>query len=203
MRTFLGLCFSVGMTRRVAEAMEREAARLAETGAKLAWVEPAMMHVTLKYFGEIPEEALDAIAARLRTRAAELPPIGLQAKGYGRFPSDGAPHVLWIGIHGGKPLEALHKAVEADMVDLGFAREARPYHPHLTVARVAEGESAFEWPPSGSGADVDFGIEKIGEIVVFESKTSAKSGASKSTNRGGVTYLARARVPFLNNAAKQ
>ena len=189
MRTFLALCFSVGTTRRIAETMVREAARLKDTGVPIAWVPPAMMHVTLKFFGDIPTESIDAIAARLRPRLAALPPINLSAKSYGAFPVEGPPRVLWVGIEGGKPLAELQQAIESDMEELGFIREPRAFHPHLTVARVVGP------PPLSLGdvpwkSDVDFGMEKIGELVIFESQQSS------SKNRAGVEYLARARVPF-------
>lgn len=193
MRTFLALCFSVGTTRRLAEAVEREASRLAASGAKLAWVPPANYHVTLKFFGDIPAESLDAIAVRLKQRCADLPPIELRAKGYGTFPvaapGGEAPRILWVGIddgRGGKAISGLQSAIENDMAELGFAKESRPFHPHLTVARVLEpGSAPLVWQSDPGG---DLGADKIPEIIVYE---------SQSKPRLGVEYIARARIPFL------
>ena len=207
MRTFIALCASVGTTRRIAEAMEKKAQELAAlaTGWKLAWVPPANLHVTLKFFGEIPPESLDAITMRLRQRLAELPPIALKIAGSGVFPAapsnEGAPRVLWLGVDGGKALTTLQQAIEADMEDLGFPRATRPYHPHLTVARVLEQPAiahAIEAPanPSFSLEPSDFGEERIGELVVYESATSTRP------HRVGVEYIARARVPFSKQASK-
>jgi len=188
MRTFLALCCSVGTTRRIAEAMEQKATELAQEGWKLAWVPPAQLHVTLKFFGSIPEESMEAIALRLRQRLAELPAPRLRIRGAGAFPApgDGPPRVLWLGADGGKPLYALQQTIEGDMADLGFSREARPFHPHLTVARVLE-------PPPSSAAwqlDQDFGEDAITELIVYESRIG-------KPNRAGAEYLARARVPFM------
>lgn len=201
MRTFLALRFSVAMGRRIAEQMEKEAQRFREgplAAWKLAWVPPANYHLTLKFFGEIPAEAVDAISLRLRQRLAEQPPITLRAKGYGVFPGEGAPRVLWVGIQAGRasegkgPLEQLHATVEREMEDLGFVREARPFHPHLTVARVIEGDGV-----DGSWvSEIDFGEESISELSVYESR-SLSEPQIKKPSRVGVEYVARARVPFL------
>lgn len=192
MRTFLALCFPVGMTRRIAETMDQKGAQLRDLGWKLAWVPPANLHVTLKFFGSIPPESLDAIAMRLRQRLIEVPQVTLRARGQGVFPhpSEGPPRILWIGVDGGKALTSLHRLVEDEMADLGFAKEARPFHPHLTVARVLEPPSELSaWPTDDQ---VDFGEEPIPELVVYESQIQK----STKPNRAGQEYLARARVPF-------
>jgi 2'-5' RNA ligase len=193
MRTFIGICFSVGTTRRIADAMEKKAGELAPLGWKLAWVPPANLHVTLKFLGSIPPESIDAVTLGLRRRIGALQAPVLRARGLGVFPIEpGAnPDVLWVGVEGGKPLEAVQRMVELEMVELGFAKDERAYHPHVTVARVvepppAEHRGAF----LSDGAGLDFGEERIPEIIVFESRSVQKA------NRAGVEYLAKARVPF-------
>jgi 2'-5' RNA ligase len=193
MRTFLALCASVGTTRRIAEAMEKKAPQLSDLGWKLAWVPPANLHVTLKFFGQIPPESLDAITMTLRQRLADLPPITLKIAGTGTFPSagEGPPRVLWIGVDGGKALSALQQSIESDMEGLGFPRESRAYRPHITIARVLEAPASPSWSLEPS----EFGEEKISELVVYESATSNRP------HRVGVEYLARARVPFSKQAS--
>jgi RNA 2',3'-cyclic 3'-phosphodiesterase len=202
MRTFIGICFSVGTTRRIAEAMEKKAAELSPLGWKLAWVPPGNLHVTLKFLGSIPPESLDAITLGLRRRIGDLPAPVLRARGLGAFPIEARlqanggepsadPRVLWVGAEGGKPLEAVQRMVELEMAELGFAKEARPYHPHVTVARVVEPPPAEHRGAFLAGGEaLDFGEDRIPEIVVFESRSIHKA------NRAGVEYLAKARVPF-------
>ncbi len=217
MRTFLALCFSVGTTRRLAEAVEREMPKVSGGNAKLAWVPPANYHVTLKFFGDIPPESLDAIIVKMKQRCANLPPVELKAKGFGTFPGPGTTdpaRVLWVGITdstNGKQLTTLHAAIESDMHELGFAREARTFQPHLTVARVLETSPSLQWK-----SDVDLVTDRVPEIVLYESLlttqlTTQSEGAPDNIDnidnpdniggprkpRPGVEYLARARVPFL------
>ncbi len=185
MRTFLALRCSVGATRRIAEAMEQRGAVMRDGGLRVAWIPPAKYHVTLKFFGEIPGESLDAITLALRRRVAKdrPAPMTVSLKGLGVFPADGPARVLWVGVDGGKPLAELQRAVDSEMAELGFPRAEHPFHPHLTVGRVVEGTVA-DW-----SSDADFGEDTIGEIVVYESQL-------QQSHRTGAEYLARARVPF-------
>lgn len=52
------------------------------------------------------------------------------------------PRVIWLGLGGPgrEALEALAAALDAAAADLGFPPEARPFTPHLTLARVRRGE---------------------------------------------------------------
>jgi 2'-5' RNA ligase len=202
MRTFLALCCSVGTTRRIAEAMEQKAAQLADPahgGWKLAWIPPANLHVTIKFFGDIPAESVDAIALRLRQRLVDLPPLQLRIGGAGVFPaaSEGPPRILWIGVDGGTVLTALHQSIEGDMEDLGFPKETRAFRPHITVARVLESSglegaehlAAWSFDPTVPEDQIK---ETVDELVVYESQLSRPT-------RAGVEYLARARVPFTKS----
>ncbi len=189
MRTFIALCLSVGTTRRIAEAMEREQGRLAGLGWKLAWIPPANLHLTVKFVGDVPPESIDAISAAVRRRAAELAPLPLKVKGYGSSPEakpggDEGPRVLWIGVAASALLTGFKTALEGDLFELGFPRDLVTFKPHVTVARVTESPAPFD--SKAWSSDIDFGEDRIAEAVVYESKL----------HRAGAEYVARARVPF-------
>jgi 2'-5' RNA ligase len=46
--------------------------------------------------------------------------------------------VLWVGVEPVDELFALHKAVESELAQLGFSREKRRFHPHVTLARIRD-----------------------------------------------------------------
>ncbi|MCX7916074.1 MAG: RNA 2',3'-cyclic phosphodiesterase, partial [Verrucomicrobiae bacterium] len=59
--------------------------------------------------------------------------------GWGVFPNRDRPRVLWLGCaEPVAPMVALADAVARALEPLGFAREVRPFHPHLTLARLRE-----------------------------------------------------------------
>ncbi len=107
------------------------------TPARPSWVRPASIHLTLKFLGEIKEEEIERINAQLRSVAAETAPFQLSVKKLGVFPNEKFPRVLWIGIQQGHDaVVALQQKVEEALVQLGFPAENRPFHPHLTLARI-------------------------------------------------------------------
>jgi 2'-5' RNA ligase len=177
-RTFVALNLSVGVVRRIAEEVEK--ARPGAGSARVAWVPPANLHVTLFFCGSVEEELVVMMADRLKAKLADSKPFDVKAGGFGAFPSLERPSVLWVGVDGGEPLMKLQKAVEDVMVSLGLPKENRKFHPHVTVGRVKEGVLA-RWESTA-----DLGMSHPPDIVVYESKTTSK----------GSEYTARARIPL-------
>jgi 2'-5' RNA ligase len=181
-RAFLALCFSVGVTRRIAEEVARHKERVAAAGLRVAWVPAANLHLTLQFLGSIPEESVEVVSAAVRRVATAHAPFEARARGLGAFPDARHPRVLWVGVDGGEPLQRLQRDVEGALEGLGFPRETRAFHPHVTVGRVKDGSPVdVEW-----GGDADLGASLMSEVVVYESKTL----------RNGSEYRARARVPI-------
>jgi 2'-5' RNA ligase len=186
-RTFLALNFSLAVTRRIVEEVERAKRPFADAGFRVAWVPAANLHVTLKFLGSIPEELVEGVASRLRRIAPAHAPFEARAGGLGAFPSTVHPNILWVGVSAPPELAALQRDVEDALFELGLAREERAFHPHVTVGRVkqAHGDASALWH-----SDVDCGASQISEIVVYESQTRSS----------GAEYIARARVPFSKAA---
>jgi 2'-5' RNA ligase len=182
-RIFLALNFSVAVTRKIADEVERRKAPLRDAGFRVAWVPAANLHLTLKFLGTVGDELVEGIVGACRRAAARHLPLEARVAGLGAFPSLERPSVLWIGVEGPPSLAALQRDVEAAMVELGFDKEERAYHPHVTVGRVKESRGAATDLWKG---DVNAGSSMLGEIVVYESKTRS----------AGAEYVARARVPL-------
>lgn len=111
--------------------------------ARLQWVKPESIHLTLKFLGDIREEQTEEIretlTSVLRTHAGFVFQIG----GLGVFPDLRAPRVLWIGLEpvpatSSSPALRLAAAVQHAMTTLNFLPEPKPFMPHLTLARIKE-----------------------------------------------------------------
>jgi len=103
--------------------------RIATEGLRL--VRPDLVHITLKFLGDVPEKDLDAVAAALReVKAAPFP---VQVKGIGAFPGGGV-RVLWLGLEG--DFSKLYQGIEKALEPLGFPAEERGFSPHVTLGRV-------------------------------------------------------------------
>lgn len=117
------------------------AAAAAGTDVRLA--DPVNLHVTLAFLGDVEparlvevESALGLAVEGFRDGRAALPRLSLG--GGGRF-GQGRSTVLWVGLRG--EVEALQVLAGLIRARLGQARlpyDARPFRPHLTVARPGD-----------------------------------------------------------------
>jgi 2'-5' RNA ligase len=101
------------------------------------WVQPEQVHVTMKFLGDIEPARIDAIAQAMQQAAFEQTPFTLSGYGLGCFPNPLHPRVLWMGLEDPhQHLTRLHQRLEEQLTALGFAAEAHPFRPHLTLARA-------------------------------------------------------------------
>lgn len=182
-RTFIAVEIGDAIRKRVVALQER----LAKSADDVRWVEPAGMHVTLVFLGEVDEREVMDVCRAVKVAAGREPPFPLAVAGVGAFPNTRRPKTVWAGItDGADALQRIHGALDEALADLGgYRKEERAYTPHLTLGRVngtgdglvAEFPKLMAW----SG-----GQTTVNELVVF---------ASELTREGPVyTPLGRAEL---------
>ncbi len=116
--------------------------------ADVKWVDPGLMHVTLKFLGDLADAGRAVLEEGLRRVAADAAPFDLAVGGLGTFPASGSPRVVWAGVsaEAGR-LAALAAAVEQAADAAGFPPEGRPYSPHITLGRVKSPRNAHALRP--------------------------------------------------------
>ncbi len=135
MRTFI----AVELTEDVRRALRDVQARLRTGGADVKWVEEENLHLTVKFLGEVQDERLPDVIAATRLAVASLTTFSVSIGGIGAFPSMTRPRVVWVGLQSGsEPFKTLMERVETAMDDIGFPREGRALHPHVTLGRVRD-----------------------------------------------------------------
>jgi RNA 2',3'-cyclic 3'-phosphodiesterase len=92
---------------------------------------PADLHLTLFFLGTTLGERLPEIEAALREIAS--PQLSIQTGAMGAFARAGA---VYLDVDRSEGLRGLAEAVVQRMESCGFRRDARPYHPHITIARA-------------------------------------------------------------------
>lgn len=111
---------------------------------RASWDRPEKLHITLKFFGDVEQARVPDLSLAAERAASSVAPFTLAIAGAGVFPPRGAARVLWLGIRDASSnLTRLHAALEDECAAQGFKREERPFHPHLTIARLRQ--------PSGAG----------------------------------------------------
>ncbi len=100
------------------------------------WAQPGNLHLTLKFLGNVTPDTLDTIVQAMVRAVSGYAPFSLTVRGLGCFPNPSRPRVLWMGIEDAQnQLESLQRRLDTALHEIGFAPEARPFHPHLTLAR--------------------------------------------------------------------
>ena len=102
-------------------------------------VRPELLHVTLAFLGRVPDERLGEVLAACEDAAFTQQPFGITLDRAGRFPDGGTPHVVWLGMgEGATESAALAVAVRRALTTRELPFDAKPYRPHLTLARVKD-----------------------------------------------------------------
>jgi RNA 2',3'-cyclic 3'-phosphodiesterase len=140
MRAFLAIAVNDAVRAELARMQQT----LGRTPAKVKWVEPANLHLTMQFLGEIDTAQADAVAAAMAGAAEGFEPFACRIEGLGCFPPNGLPRVVWAGVgQGAEAILRLHAALEQRLVPLGFEAERR-FVPHVTLGRVKSPRGAGE-----------------------------------------------------------
>lgn len=187
------LFVAIELPDAVLDALARTMQAIKASGADagLRWVRPEGIHLTLKFLGETDEEDLPGIIAALRDISRQHAPMEVSPGGLGSFGGRRNARVIWVGLraHSGE-LARLASAIDNALEPLGFAREARAFNPHLTLARVRE----------DAAPDVRAQIHDIvagmtaADIPAF--RATAFSLMESKIQRGGAVYRQVASFPL-------
>ena len=131
-RTFIGI--KIQPSKELLEALDKYQHVLREESIK--WVDSSNFHLTLHFLGQTSEEQVQAISASLSVIAKDIVPFELKLKGIGVFPNPWRPRIFFAGANPVDALLSLYESVEKMVESNGFERENRPYHAHLTFARI-------------------------------------------------------------------
>lgn len=182
-RSFVGLELNEEVRRNIIDLMTE----LRRTKAPVKWVEPENLHLTLKFLGDVPEDLLDAVKATLHSVAQGTPEFSFRVEGTGGFPNLRRPRVLWVGVVPETSLMRLQESVETALKALGFPREDRPFHPHITLGRVKRPVTITELLRLlGEYRATAFGVVPATYLTLFRSDLSPQ----------GPTYTPLGRFPF-------
>ena len=121
----------------VRSALRKVTKRLRNAPAKVSWVKPENLHLTLRFLGEVEPSLLDDFCEGLAPRLASIEAFGLRVRNVGAFPKLSRPSVIWAGVDDptGRLIEAQAIAEEAAQ-RLGLEEDGRGFTPHITLGRV-------------------------------------------------------------------
>ena len=148
------------------------------------WNHAGDLHITLRFLGDLPPESVAAIQNALTH--VRRPPFHVEVGGLGVFETP-RQAVLYARIDSTRKMNALCGDVSDALTPLGFDFGARPFIPHITLARLNNSRGIHQY------------IEKYDKFVIghwqAESFSLMRSGA---VNSAGCQYATLARYKLLS-----
>ncbi|MGH9368686.1 MAG: RNA 2',3'-cyclic phosphodiesterase [Thermoanaerobaculia bacterium] len=145
-----------------------------------SWTRPESWHLTLRFLGELSRERLSRFAASIDEAVRNLSACDLSTRGAVVFPPRGPARVVGAGFaedSGSAALSDLAGEAEACARRIGLEPQRRPFHPHVTFARLrrpwpAGAVARFREETDGWG----FPVWPVRSCVLYES-VLAREGA--------------------------
>lgn len=113
---------------------------------RASWTRPEAWHLTLKFLGEISDDAAGEFVKGVDAEIGRTSSGRLSSGGPVLLPPRGRPRVLGVGFSPSPALDALAglaRGADAAGRRIGVAPERREFRPHVTLARLRE-----SWPPA-------------------------------------------------------
>lgn len=161
MRLFIAINFTAKDRQRMFSAGRK----MREAELPVNWVDVDQMHLTMKFLGEVRPERVQAVQSAIALVAAKTQPFSLRAAGAGAFPTMRRPKVIWLGAEASAELRCLKHDLEWELSPLGFDREVRAFHPHVTLGRAT--------PTARAGDFRNF--EELVNAMTFEREIAVRS----------------------------
>jgi len=125
-RTFIAVELDPSFREKIRQIQEKFA------DFELKFVNPEIVHITLKFLGDVEESMAIPLAEALDSLICES--FEAKIEGIGVFPKLSNPKVLWLGARGN--FETLHDDVENVLKPFKFKEDERAFTAHATLARV-------------------------------------------------------------------
>lgn len=124
--------FAVEPSKEIRTAISEAGKILQSSSARLTVVDPDLMHVTLKFLGEVSETKLaKIISAAECLEGASYEMRARKVSSFGR-----PPRVVKAEVFDFEKTAMLAKTLDELLVPLGFLRDEKKFSPHITIARV-------------------------------------------------------------------
>jgi 2'-5' RNA ligase len=139
------------------------------------WVNPDVMHLTLKFLGEIRDEQSVEVCNITRDVAGRHRSFDVDVKTVGSFGGRSA-RVLWIGAgQNCQELLQLQEDLERQLESAGWPREGRKFSAHLTLCRIRNAKAGIKLAQMvRQYENFDLGTMSADSVSVYQSELTPK-----------------------------
>ena len=133
-RSFIAVAISE-QVRRAAEKLLKELKPAGGHGVR--WVDPAAMHITLSFLGNIGENDIVPLMDLIRQATRDTAAFALDFRGLDAFPSLGRIRTIIVPVLDETgALSKIQRNLHVLLAEKGYRVENRKFVPHLTLGRV-------------------------------------------------------------------
>jgi 2'-5' RNA ligase len=167
---------------------------LREVRGDVHWEAPEKLHCTLKFLGPTRPELLAPVSSVLEDIGRGAAPFTLRYQNVGFFPGPSSARIVWIGIEvTDDRLRDLHRMIEDRMAPLGFERELRGFHPHVTLGRIKSGRNLRRLTGTAETLTFSSALYTIDSLILLRS----------DLRPSGSVYTQEKSFPLIGNPEKR
>jgi 2'-5' RNA ligase len=100
---------------------------------KILLVNQQILHLTLRFLGEMDDSQADKIKGALKT--LKINKFKARLSGIGMFPSEAFIRVVWAGLEPAEKFREIHEMIDKELDKIQISKDER-FESHVTLARV-------------------------------------------------------------------
>ena len=168
MRCFVAIDIDENIKARLKRLQSELRQKTALGRPEVKWVDVGLIHLTLKFLGEVKDRRIMDVCKIVESVAADYKSFTVDIGGVGTFGS--AARVLWVGAGNSKPLLDLQKELDRNLTEAGFAADNKQFSGHLTLCRIKRAKAGRKLQSLAEDyADSALGTLRVDSICIYKS----------------------------------
>jgi len=172
MRCFIAIDIDEGIRNQIDRLQHELQQKTGLTRPDVKWVDPALIHLTLKFLGEVRDAEITKVCTIVAGVAGTHKGFSVNVSKVGSFGS--TARVLWVGIDRNDALLALQKELDEQLSAAGWGGDKKQFAGHLTLCRIKKpraGRILKEFIKDYS--DLSLGLLPVNSICVYKSELTS------------------------------
>ena len=170
MRCFVAIDIDEEIRSRIGQLQQQLQKCISADQFGIKWVDPELMHLTLKFAGEVSDRDISELCAIVDEVAGKHKGFSVDVTGLGYFGA--TPRVAWVGVDSSPELAELQKELDERLSMTGLAPEDnKAFHGHLTLCRVKNYKAGLELQHLlDDYGTVELGTQEVDTVYVYSSE---------------------------------
>ncbi len=169
MRCFIAIDIDKRLRKQIAHLQRELCDKAGPIKSGVKWVDPAIIHLTLKFLGEVRDRQINQVCGIVEELAASHESFSLNIRKLGAFGS--VARVLWVGTDENETLSALQKDLAERLCVVGFAGDKKQFSGHLTLCRIKNSSAGRTLGKLIKDYDtLDLGALEVNSVCIYKSE---------------------------------